>query len=163
VPKRLLRPDVHAAFRPARRAKSTVSNPLKDEESICRNPNLDAAARCRDVRAKVADITSAVQCGIRVEGFAPCAIRQPRRIGLNDVAIEEWLITKARNDEQLVAARGPSKRDDAIGTEGVDDVDLPGASRGMTPAEPDHVLVRTKHPRAQAGTVARQVFTVIHE
>src|SRR5512135_3468444 len=81
-----------------------ASEVLEDEHPVGRDADLDPAAADGDVRAEVADVVAAVDRRVAVERLPPEAARQPRRVGLDDVAVEEGLIPEAGDDEQAVGA-----------------------------------------------------------
>jgi hypothetical protein len=76
-----------------------LSQSLKDEKSVCRDPALQSPVRGWDVSAEIANVVTAIDRSVAIEYFAPYAVRQTRGVSLNDVAVRERLISQA-GDEQ---------------------------------------------------------------
>ena len=87
-------------------AQEGMSELLQDEHAIGGETDLKPPVGDGNISAEVADVLPTVDPSIAVEDFAPQALWQARCVRLNDVAVQEWLIAQAGNDEQPVAASG---------------------------------------------------------
>ena len=133
-----------------------ASELLEDEHPVGRDADLDPAAAGGHVGAEVADVVAAVDRRVAVEDLAPEAVRQPRWVGLDDVAVEEGLVPEAGDDEQSLGAGEAGEGDQAVGPEGVDDVDVLARGSPGAPAEADEVLVEAEQLRAGARAFGRR-------